>query len=365
MSPDAEPWVRFGGELPLDCDPLRPAPEPLPPEVLGFSHGRAALGWLIRRRGPFAAALVCAYTCPSVPEHLRGFGLRLGFYEFGAGPEAVLAAARALPAPRLVLVPAPFGFRPWLDAAILARELGERALVVVDAAQSAFAPPGPPPPGGARFWCPRKTTALGDGACLELAEGGAAEREAVAALPEAEGPAQAKLAARALFAARDPAREAAALALAGHSEQSWPATPHRMSRPSREALPWLDPVAHAVLRQANHRHLSAALAAAGLDWEPGYRGAGVPFCLPLLVPGGREPRTRLLAALRVRRVFATPLWPGAEHDPAAHPRAASLAAGLLALPVDQRYRAADMERLAALVAAAAREQGLAGRPLSG
>jgi hypothetical protein len=72
----------------------------MPSHLLAFSHGRAALAWLIRRRGPFASALVCAYTCPELPRLLSASGLRLGFYDWDA--VELDALVQALPTPCLV-----------------------------------------------------------------------------------------------------------------------------------------------------------------------------------------------------------------------------------------------------------------------
>ncbi|MGD9537711.1 MAG: hypothetical protein AB7P52_08705 [Alphaproteobacteria bacterium] len=341
--PGSPPPIRFGGELPLGCDALLPAPRALPGDVLLFSHGRAALGWLIGRRGPFASAALSAYTCPSVPRFLEAAGLALGLFDHGE-PDP-LPLIRALPKPCLVLVPAPFGLSPWLDAAALAAALGEDACVVIDAAQAAFGfEDFAAPPGGAVLACPRKTLALGDGAVLRPAALRPGERESVEALPMPDDVARKKQAARALFAAGDPAREAEALTLAQESEAALPATPHRMSAASRHHFVRVDPAVHAARRRANAEALKAAL---GSDLESPLAGEGTPFDYPVLV----EHRDEVIKRLHARRVFATPLWPDARHDPSRHPNATRLARGLVGLPVDQRYTPDDMVRLAALVRA--------------
>jgi hypothetical protein len=348
MTPSAVPSalhdrapIRFGGELPLGCDPLLPAPRALPDDVLLFSHGRAALNWLIARRGPFASAAISAYTCPSVPRCLEAAGLRLGLFDHAELDP--LPVIRALPSPCLVLVPASFGLSPWLDAAALAAALGADACVVIDAAQAAFGfEDFAAPPGGAVLACPRKTLALGDGAVLRVDALRSGERESVGELPAADVAAQKKQAARSLFAGGDPAREAEALALAQQAEAALPATPHRISAASRDHLLRVDPAAHATRRRANADALKATL---GMAVESPLAGAGTPFDYPILV----ERRDAVIERLHARRVFATPLWPDAWHDLARHPNAARLAQRLIGLPIDQRYRPDDMVRLAALV----------------
>jgi hypothetical protein len=313
----------------------------MPSHLLAFSHGRAALAWLIRRRGPFASALVCAYTCPELPRFLSASGLRLGFYDWDA--VELEALVQALPRPCLVLIQAPFGCQSRSDAAALARSLGSSALVAIDAAQSAFGVLDHAcPPGGAVLCCPRKTTGLPDGALLALDRIQNDDAASVAALPEASAAASLKTAARQLFALRDQRQEAEALRLAQAAEGALPATPHRMSSASTAQWLKLDAGEHRLRRQRNFSALVEGLkGAVELLALP----AGTPYSLPVLI----DDRERVLTALRAHRVFATPLWPDSRHDPAQHPVAAGLARRLVSLPVDQRYDETDMRLLAELV----------------
>lgn len=339
-------FVRFGGELPLGCDVLGDA-APLPDNVYAFSHGRAALSWLVAARRPFTSAAVCAYTCPTVPAHFQRLDLALGYFDYGADDVACTVAA--LPGRCLVLVPAPFGLAPWIDAAALALSLGERATVVIDAAQTAFgALDFPVPPGGAVLSCPRKAIAAGDGALLAMEQGDERTRAAIAALPAAEAPAKAKQAARALFATGELEREGEALSLARQGEMSFPPEPRRMSDASLDLVCRADRAQHRARRRANATRLAARLAGkAEFVFRPDFaRPPSVPFDFPIL----HGDRTRLLRDLRARRVFATPLWPDAVCDPVRQPRASDFARRLVALPVDQRYDLGDMDRLADLVA---------------
>ena len=338
--PSSEP-KRFGGELPLGCDPLLEQPSPLPPNVLCFSHGRAALSWLLESRGPFRSAAMCAYTCPTVPRHLAGRGLKIGFFDYGDPEPAALV--RGLPGRCLLLVPAPFGMEPWLDLAALARDLDEKGMVVLDAAQAAFGHlEFPVPPGGAVLSVPRKAIAIGDGAILALGAVADGEAESVVSLPSAAEPSRMKQAGRALFAASDPSREAEALDLVERAEALWPATPHRMSEHSLAVFRRIDPAVHGTRRRQNAHRLAARLG----DRLPSLlKGEGTPFTYPVLV----DERDALLKLLHARRVFATPLWSDARHDPIEHPVAGDLTRRLLALPVDQRYAPADMDELAQTV----------------
>lgn len=336
-------YRRFGGEIPFGADPeLKDGNRrTLPHNVFAFSHGRAALAWLIARRGPFASALVCAYTCPELPRFLSALGLTLGFYEWGA--EGVADTVRALPSPCLVVLHAPFGCQPRQEATSLATTLGSKALVVVDAAQTAFGVLDfACPPDGAVLCCPRKATALADGALLALDHCTAADALSVAALPEAALAAAQKSEARRTFALRDEAKEAEALRLAVRSEENLPWLPHRMTDASLAQWLALDAAEHRHRRTRNFATVDKAL---GRAVERLVLPEGTPFSFPILVPD----RDLLLGALRQRRVFATPLWPDSLCDSSQHPIAADLTRRLLSLPIDQRYSEADMLEMTEVV----------------
>ena len=331
---------RFGGTIPCGVDPILDRPAAFPDRnCLFFSHGRAALRWLVATRGPFEGALVCAYTWPTVPELLESLGLEIRLYDIGDP-----SPARHLPAGDgrwLILIPALFGTDPWLDTHALAGALGARAMVLVDAAQTAFrAVTLAPPPGGAVLSCVHKCTALGDGALLSLdALPTAAERQALERCPAADASSALRLKARAAFAKGGQASEAEALDLARQADALWPLTVCRMTDASKADLCRLDRATHDTLRQSNAARLADAIKGRlTLAWQ----GDGVPFCLAVLSPS----RDRFLERLRMRHVFATPLWRDARHDAARHPHAARCVRELVGLPVDQRYRPADMDILA-------------------
>ncbi len=113
-------------------------------------------------------------------------------------------------------------------------------------------------------------------------------------------------------------------------------------------VPW---AAVARVRRDNHERLSAALAGLSLPLTPLCPGplpdGVVPLGLPVLFADGAA-RDRVRRALIERRIYCALHWPlPAPVDPAAHPEAADGAARILTLPCDQRYGAADMERVAA------------------
>lgn len=329
---------KFGGELPLGCDALLDEPVALPANVLAFSHGRAALSWFIANRGPFSSAAISAYTCPTVPRHLEQERLQLGLFDHGSVDIARIATS--LPGRTLVLLPATFGMCPWLDPQALADGLGERASVMIDAAQTAFGfDEYEIPSGGAVLCCPRKALALGDGGLLALEQVTDEEYKTVAALPEPIESCALKQEARRLFALDDILREDDALGLARKAEVQLPSGAHRMSSDSIEQFTRTDPDAHREKRRLNAKRLSERLS---VVLESPIGAEGTPYNFPVLVKN----RDAVLRRLHDRRLFATSLWPDTLHNENEHQVAARLARELIALPVDQRYQPSDMDSIA-------------------
>ena len=313
------------------------------PDTLLFSHGRAALAWFLEAYGPFGSALVCAYTCTTVPTFLRRRGLAVAQFDYGETEFSYLADRSE--GRTLVLLPAPFGMAPWLDAKALADELGSRFAIIIDAAQSAFGHlEFAPPNGGAVLACPRKALALADGAALRLGNNAPQNDQAIEALPLAEEATRLKQAARDLFALRDPECEAEALSLAKKSEKAWPDHACRITERSREQLMHTDREHHKCRRSTNAATLDAELCDLECLLPP---GPGTPFAWPFAI----RDRGVLLSRLHEQRVFATPLWPDAALLGSPHPRARRMSDELVALAVDQRYSPDDMRRMADLVRA--------------
>lgn len=137
------------------------------------------------------------------------------------------------------------------------------------------------------------------------------------------------------------ARAAAAAAQA--AEDSLSAAPKRLSPQTRERLRGIRCEAAAARRRENYRLLHAALAPLNrlsLPAEP----PAAPMCYPL-VSGIPDLRDSLIDA-----GIALPLyWPEVIAATAAHEAENRLARTLLPLPLDQRYTAADMQRLLRLI----------------
>jgi hypothetical protein len=330
---------RLGGELPLFVDRIHHQ-DSWPSSWMAFSHGRAALAWLIKRNR-IARALICAYTCPSVPEFLHRAGIQTDFFDVCATENDIAELAGGARQSTLVLLPSLFGTPPLQDAKKLAKILGRSAVVVIDAAQTAFGHRDfRPPPRGATLSCPRKTTSLADGAVLALGHG--AKPEDMTNRPAALEATALKQAARALWSTQQVEFEGEAVGLNRRSEQVWPDGIYRMTHESRDLLRRLDAPWHRRVRRRNRRILAAAIAGRVPRWVP---GMGTPFCLPVFL---NEP-DGLVAALGRERIFVSRLWPDARHDAERHPAAAYMTRHLVSLPVDQRLTETDMERIASIV----------------
>ena len=121
----------------------------------------------------------------------------------------------------------------------------------------------------------------------------------------------------------------------------------RMSALSERLLASVDYAAVRAQRLANFAALDEAFGVRnGLASRPYPSGIEVPYCYPLLL-SQPVPWTELWS----RGVFAPRLWPEVPQRPGASrfPRESALADRLLPLPIDHRYGAEAMTRLAAVV----------------
>lgn len=176
---------------------------------------------------------------------------------------------------------------------------------------------------------------------LPVADGGAA----IACYPLAQRPEEAddsRTRERFLHLRAAQGAHAAATA-AQEAEDSLSAPPRRLSPQTRQRLLGINCAAAAARRRENYRLLHAALAPLNrlaLPDEP----PAAPMCYPL-VSGIPDLRDSLVDA-----GIALPLyWPEVIAATEAHETENRLARALLPLPLDQRYTAADMQRLLRLI----------------
>lgn len=138
------------------------------------------------------------------------------------------------------------------------------------------------------------------------------------------------------------------------AEVAAPTGRHAMSRGTQDALDGgLDLVAAAHARQANHDVLATALE--DLALFPSRPDGVVPSHFPILV----EDRDAVRRGLIDDRIWPPIHWELAGEAASCDAAAARRAAAMLSLPLDQRYGAEDMERIAATV------RRLGARPYSG
>ncbi len=312
----------LGSELPAFSDQLD-SNNPLPDDCLAFSHGRAALTWLVQQYR-FRSVLLCAYTCPSVTECFRRLGLEIALFDVDDGASLVADTAEKLPM-SLVLIPALFGGAPAFSPSFFA------GWSLVDAAQTAF---GHLIGRHVSLSCPRKTTSLADGAILHLPGW---SRDQIEALPLASLAGALKSTARMLW--RDEQNDLA-VDFNTRAEEAWPLEPCRMSPESLWTLEHMDVEWHETRRKNNYNKLQQLL-----HGIPHHDVDGVPFGYPILVKN----RDEVLDTLHYESIYATKLWWDAEFDRSQFPVSARYADELVCLPVDQRHTEDDMERIADVV----------------
>jgi len=341
---------RLGGELPTGSDPLSSNSQSLPLTALAFSHGRAAITWLVHRNPSIRKTLVCGYTCPTVPIHLRRLGLEVNTFDVGCSIETLAALAKRNGGSQLVLLPALFGRDPWLDPQLLSEHVGPGTHVMIDAAQTAFGHVDYVPPRfGSVLSVPRKSCALGGLAWLRMSEPiDEVTSSDYRSLPVEKKVGAGKRLARDYFANGNLNFELDALKMITRYEDAWPDGAHRADEIDIEMFLRVDPKTHRECRRRNAAELKKLLCAAEapIRFPDGRAGkGGVPFNFPVLLPSNIE-RGALLKELHKQRLFATPLWPAAECDPKAAPLSDEYRQRLITLPVDQRFNLSQINQIA-------------------
>ena len=327
-------YIRFGGEIPIGSDPISKNPSLINDDVLLFSHGRAALSWFLEFRGPFSNALICNYTCPTVPFFFKRYDIKVNYFDYLE--ENITSHLEIGSGKVLVLLPAPFGMSPWIDPKQLAHDLGSRFSVIVDAAQSAFGHKEfSLPPGGAILSCPRKTLAIPDGAILKISNLEEYDKQYVNNLYEATESVLKKQEARLIFSKKDISSELQGLALARESETALPDKACKMSKISQRHIQLVDAKEYKRKRTINALTLRETLPSLESLLPNTY---GTPFNWPFMLKN----REKIIKKLEEKRIFATPLWPDIVTDDQKWPQAYRMSRELVALPIDQRYTKEDM-----------------------
>jgi dTDP-4-amino-4,6-dideoxygalactose transaminase len=304
-----------------------------------FANARSALAALIADRAP-ARVWLPAYACPALAEATAAAGVETRFHAIDATLEPDAARlSRELGANDAVVVVDYFGRPPGQAWRSLAADFPD-LLWIEDRAQALET--AAPPFGSVRLFSPRKLIGVGDGGILVGQAPLPAARDAA---PMAWGPETAR--------ALDPD---------GHAPQAWyglfrrrearqvvgrqAASDRSLAALAATAAP---PVAES--RRANWRVLARALGSYAL-W-PLASPAFAPLAFPILVEDAAGTVERLAA----RGIWAPRHWSDPPSPAAEFPEAHWLAAHCVSLPLDQRYDADDMGRLAEAVLAVAAPAG--------
>lgn len=307
-------WPDFPGHHLIRCD-----------------TGRSALTLVLadwRRRRPGATTVwLPHYVCPSVVDAARASGFRLARYDDLPGQEGVLPPAGD---DDIVLAVHYFGFpNPAISG------LGPRRWALIEDAVQAAYTAGIGATGDYVIASLRKWWPAPDGAVA-----GARNTWAVAAglLPPDEAFVSRRLAAK-LLRGTVSSEDRFLGWIAGSEADLPPAVPRQVSWLSETLLAVADAAEAAARRRTNWIVLADGLAGV-MPVFPDLPDGVVPLAFPVIVPGGR--RDALRRHLAARAIFCPIHWADLIDPP---PSARALADGILSLPVDQRYGAADMRRI--------------------
>jgi dTDP-4-amino-4,6-dideoxygalactose transaminase len=302
-----------------------------------FASARSALAAVLEARGAERVWLP-AYICVSAFEGAAASGAEIRFYPCDRTLKADLdAVAHDLRSGDAVVGVEYFG-RSAGDDFLELRNRRPELLWIEDRAQALDT--GRPAWGDVLIYSPRKLVGVGDGGLI---------------FSQDELPRPAVEGSHALWAPED----ARALDPDGANPPGWrPLFQAReaslkvdqmgVSARTLEALGRLSAISIAKARRENWRVLAAALGEFALwgDLDPEF----APLAFPIVV----EDVGNVVAALAELRIWTPRHWAELPSDPDEFPEAAWLSARCLSLPLDQRYDAADMERVAGAVRSVAR-----------
>lgn len=285
------------------------------------SSGRAALECLLHNMPRPRCVWVPRMACDTLLEPLQRMGLPAARYGCDAQFRPLLP--QGIGAGDLLILINYFGLTGDAVAQTVA---AAPCRCVVDATTALYAPPLPGVPA---FYSLRKFAGVPDGGV------------ALAPFPLPQLPPEEADSTPRMLPLQQRAAQGAAAACAASeaAEQSLSAPPQRMSALTRQLLGTLDFAAAARRRLHNYAVLHRALAPLNRLTLP-----AVPPCAPMCYPfvsGIPDLRDNLIDA-----GIALPLyWPEVIETTRAHEPENRLARTLLPLPLDQRYTAADMQRI--------------------
>lgn len=310
----------IGGYLELERFPGMPYHE----GAVALNSGRGCLAYLAELRG-IRAMWVPDYMCGCVPAYLSKIGVEVLTYRVGEG---MLPDYRSLEISdgEWMLLADYYGQLREGDVARALDTSGGR--LVVDETQGFFREPWK---GADTFYTCRKWFGVADGAYLATSDGARLGRE----LPRDESHAR-----MGFVLGRFERSASEFYAEASENNDFFASEPAKLMSPITEnLLRAIDYEAVKSMRNANWDVLEDAFSGVNkLD----LRKPDGAFMYPLMVEGAKEMRRQMIA----ESVYIPCLWPDTA-DSAELPR--RLSEGILPLPVDQRYGAHDMARVAEAV----------------
>lgn len=297
---------------------------------IGFHNARSAFAYLVRSVRPATVWLpryLCADMDATAGCAVRRYGVNLGLELDDATFEAALAPGD------LVVAVAYFG----APVCRRLREIAERRVDVVwleDRAQALDI--GGAMAGAWRLYSPRKLLGVADGGLLV---GPVWDLPAPSLGLPPESHVQAAEA-RAVAETRE--QVDAAYRIYVETERAQAVTDTALSDRTHGILAALEVDAMAARRRENFAALDLRLSAWAAPVVARLRGTAAPFGYPLLLGRGRD---AVAAGLAADGLFCAVHWRDLGEAGTTDPTASRLRDGILTLPVDHRYGAADMDRL--------------------
>ena len=296
------------------------------PHAVPLNSGRSGLEYILRSKARIARLHLPYYTCSVVLQPLERLGIPHAFYHVDERlrPMDLLELNEG----ELVIGTNYFGISGATLRDMAAR-FGNRLLV--DNAQAFY---DPPIEGIDTFYSPRKFFGVPDGwyaycvadTALELPQDSSWRRMQHLLQRVDEGAESAY----AEFCTNDAALDTSPLM--------------GMSRLTRRILAGVDYPAAAQARRANYTALHRALGNSN-RLHADLPADAVPMVYPYWVENGAQLRQRLIA----NRVFVATYWPNVLEWSAPGTLEHELATNLLALPIDQRYGAVEMQRILSIL----------------
>jgi hypothetical protein len=299
--------------------------QPLHADTLALNSGRNALRLLLRAGG-VSRIHIPVFSCPALIPSIQAEGVAVSYYRVTADLEPADLEPPA--ADEAILLINYFG----LKDATMQRYASAYNNVIVDQCQALFSSPLP---GLGSIYSPRKFVGVADGGYLSSG------LKVAAALPVGESSQRYQHCLKRIDAGAPAAYTDYQSAETLLSKQ----TPALMSRLTRSVLASIDYGVVSQRRRENFTKLHASLSDLNqLSLE--FDEQAVPMAYPFVIdaPGLRE-------HLIEQGIYVACYWPDPDGLLPGDPVREMLSSHLLALPIDQRYGASEMQLIAELVVA--------------